>query len=373
MRLGLLFLMLWAFLADAQVEIIVSKLPKDTPVGTRLFMASSLNNWDPKDENFELKKDKSGRYSLVIETPTKDFEYKFTRGSWETVEGDTEGNALQNRILTPNNQKEIDHQISSWQKLTTRKNTTSPNVKLLAENFHIPQLNTTRKIWIYLPPDYESSSKDYPVIYMHDAQNLFNDETSFSGEWKVDETLDEFFKAGKQTSIIVGIENGGEERLNEYSPWKNPKHGGGKGDQYADFIALTLKPFIDKNYRTETSANSTSIGGSSMGGLISFYTALKYPQIFGNALVLSPSFWFAKEEVFNFVENHQHLKNLKFYFLMGKKESREMVNDVLKMHASLKTKGISDQNIEIKIDEDGTHSESYWAREFPRAYLWLAH
>lgn len=370
MRFGLLFL-IFGFLGDAQLKITVSALPKDMPAESRIFMASSLNGWNPKDENFELKKDKSGRYSFVIETPSKELEYKFTRGSWETAEGDGNGNAIENRVLKPSSSKEFDHTILSWQKPSEKRNTASPNVKLLSENFHIPQLNTTRKIWIYIPPDYETSTKNYPVIYMHDAQNLFNDATSFSGEWKVDEALDHFYKEGKQTSIIVGIENGGEERLNEYSPWKNLKHGGGKGDQYADFIALTLKPYIDKNYRTKTSAVSTTIGGSSMGGLISFYAALKYPEIFANAMVFSPSFWFAKKELFSFVENHQNLNDIKFYFLMGEKESREMVNDVMRMHKLLEAKGVSDQNIEIKIDDDGTHSESYWAREFPRAYQWL--
>src|SRR5690606_19220055 len=193
----------------------------------------------------------------------------------------------------------------------------------------VPQLQTTRRIWIYLPADYLTSNRKYPVVYMHDGQNLFDELTSFSGEWKVDETLDQLFGNGEQQAIIVGIDNGGSERLNEYSPWKNAIHGGGKGALYSDFLANTLKPYIDKTYRTRPQASHTALMGSSMGGLITFYTGMQYPQKFGRLGIFSPSFWFAKDDVKSFIVHNSHeIKRSRFDFLAGRKESVHMAADV---------------------------------------------
>ena len=113
---------------------------------------------------------------------------------------------------------------------------------------------------------------------MHDGQNLFDKNTSGYGEWKVDEALDKLYREKGLKLIVVGIDHGGSERLNEYSPFKNEKYGGGKGDAYLDFVVNTLKPYIDSNYRTLSDKKNTGIMGSSMGGLISHYAALKFPK-----------------------------------------------------------------------------------------------
>ena len=134
-----------------------------------------------------------------------------------------------------------------------------------------PQLKTSKKIWVYLPKDYAKQTRNYPVIYMHDAQNLFDAKTSYAGEWKVDETLDSL----KMNVIVIGIEHGNEKRLEELTPFKHDKHGGGNADAYLDFIVTTLKPHVDKTYRTKTKAKHTTIFGSSLGGLVSYYAVLK--------------------------------------------------------------------------------------------------
>ena len=139
-----------------------------------------------------------------------------------------------------------------------------------------PQLKAIKKIWVYLPKDYDTSAKKYPVIYMHDAQNLFDATTSYVGEWNVDETLDSI----NAQVIVIGIEHGGDKRIDELTPFKNEKYGGGKADGYLDFIVKTLKPKIDSTYRTKTNAMNTAIFGSSLGGLVSFYDAIKYPEVF---------------------------------------------------------------------------------------------
>ncbi|MBW8360216.1 MAG: alpha/beta hydrolase [Weeksellaceae bacterium] len=365
---------LWSLIAHSQVFVKITALPATTPENARIFMASSLNSWNPKDENFELRKDGHGQYSLSILEHTGKTEYKFTLGSWESAEGDASGKKADNRTCTFTGKPQtVENQILSWEQATPKKNTLSKNVHVLSEHFPLPQLNTTRKIWIYLPPDYDSSKKKYPVIYMQDGQNLFNEATSFSGEWKVDETLDQLFVDGKESAIVVGIDNGGSERLNEYSPWKNAKYGGGKGALYSDFLANTLKPYIDRTYRTKKQARNTVLAGSSMGGLISFYTGMRYPEKFGKLLIFSPSFWFANAEVNAFIHNNSNkeVRKIKLYFLAGKKESQEMVSDIEKVVPLLRKQGVRQKNILTKFDADGTHSESYWSMEFGSAYLWL--
>ena len=358
---------------QAQVKIIVTSLPENTDINTKIFMASSLNNWNPNDPKFQLKKNENGNYSIEIPENKGKVEYKFTQGNWENAEADANGNSVENRFFTFNgNSQKIENQILNWAKPVQKQNTASKNVKILSENFQIPQLKTTRKIWIYLPPNYENSKKKYPVIYMEDGQNLFDNATSFSGEWKVDETLDEFSKNGKLEAIVVGIDNGGSERLNEYSPWKNKKYGGGKGELFTEFLVKTLKPYIDKSFRTLPQRKNTAIIGSSMGGLISLYAGAKYPKTFGKLGIFSPAFWFAENDLKKFLnENKTQLKHTKFYFLAGTKESENMVSDIDEVIEILKNKNIPEKNIKTKFDEDGTHSENYWAKEFPAALEWL--
>ena len=253
-----------------------------------------------------------------------------------------------------------------------RKHTATENVKIISEKFEIPQLKTTRRIWIYLPKDYETSHKKYDVMYLQDAQNLFDDATSYAGEWQVDETLNKIFEKTGKSLIVVGIDNGGEKRIEELSPYKNAKYGGGNGDNYVKFIVETLKPFIDKNYRTKPQRKFTTIGGSSLGSLISVYAAVKYPETFGKVLAFSSAFWFNAKELNEFISSSKvNLKQQKYYFIQGKHEDEDMEEQTNRVIENLKSKNVKPKNIFLKIDEDGKHNEMYWRREFEGAVLWL--
>ena len=253
-----------------------------------------------------------------------------------------------------------------------RKHTATENVKIISEKFEIPQLKTTRRIWIYLPKDYEKSNKKYEVMYLQDAQTLFDDATSYAGEWQVDETLNKIFEKTGKSLIVVGIDNGGEKRIEELSPYKNAKYGGGNGDNYVKFIVETLKPFIDKNYRTKPQRKYTTIGGSSLGSLISVYAAVKYPETFGKVLAFSSAFWFNAKELNEFISSSKvNLKQQKYYFIQGKHEDEDMEEQTNRVIENLKTKNVKPKNIFLKIDEDGKHNEMYWRREFEGAVLWL--
>ena len=253
-----------------------------------------------------------------------------------------------------------------------RKHTATENVKIISEKFEIPQLKTTRRIWIYLPKDYETSHKKYEVMYLQDAQNLFDDATSYAGEWQVDETLNKIFEKTGKSLIVVGIDNGGEKRIEELSPYKNAKYGGGNGDNYVKFIVENLKPFIDKNYRTKPQRKYTTIGGSSLGSLISVYAAVKYPETFGKVLAFSSAFWFNAKELNEFISSSKvNLKQQKYYFIQGKHEDEDMEEQTNRVIENLKSKNVKPKNIFLKIDEDGKHNEMYWRREFEGAVLWL--
>lgn len=230
-----------------------------------------------------------------------------------------------------------------------------------------PQLEVQKKIWVYLPKPYEKSKKSYSVIYMHDAQNLFDASTSYVGEWKIDEYLDSI---SDNKSIIVGIEHGNEKRIDELTPYKHEKYGGGQGDLYLDFIITKLKPHIDSTYRTLMDAKHTSIFGSSLGGLISFYAVIKHPEIFGNAGVFSPSFWI-NDDIYKLVEQSDIPGSSRFYFLVGTEESEETIPDLEKMVTILQRKGVKPENITKEIIEGGKHNETFWSSNFHEAYQWL--
>jgi predicted alpha/beta superfamily hydrolase len=246
----------------------------------------------------------------------------------------------------------------------TKKSTASKQVSTFT--IEAPQLQTTKKIWVYLPQNYVTSKKKFSVIYMHDAQNLFDAKTSYSGEWNVDEKLDSL----KAQVIVVGIEHGNEKRIDELTPFKNEKYGGGKADSYLEFIVKTLKPQIDKTYRTKNKKKNTIIMGSSLGGLNSYYAILKYPKVFGKAGVFSPSFWFTKD-IYNLTENSKKIKS-KIYFLCGDAESDDMVADLNKMEYLLNSNRCYCLNLNKKtIVKDGKHNEKLWRDGFVDAILWL--
>ena len=245
------------------------------------------------------------------------------------------------------------------------QSTASPHVATF--EIAAPQLDTLRKIWVYLPDGYETSEKKYPVLYMHDAQNLFDNTTAFAGEWRVDETLDSL---KTPEVIVVGIEHGNEKRIEELTPYPNEKYGGGKADDYVDFVRNTLKPHIDSVYRTLPDAENTGIMGSSLGGLTSFYAGIKYPETFQKIGIFSPSFWYS-DQIYELVKDWEPNEQQKFYFMAGTDEDEEMVPDLEKMLMLLQEKGLQPENFKLKIITGSKHNEASWSREFPQAFKWL--
>lgn len=374
--LNRLLLPLFALLSlsvNAQLTLKVTAIPVNTPAGSSIHAAGTFNNWTPGDPATVLTSDGNGAFVLTVNPPAGQVTFKFTRGSWASVEGNANGAFLPNRVINYNGQATtVNLTILSWEDLGSGGGgTAAANVQVLDDNFYLPQLNRNRRIWLYLPPDYASTTKHYPVLYMQDGQNLFDNNTSFSGEWGVDEALNTLHAQGDYGCIVVGIDNGGQYRLDEYSPWVNTQYGGGQGDEYVEFMANTLKPYIDANYRTLTSDYSTGVMGSSMGALISMYAFSERQDVFSRAGIFSPAFWFAGSSPATHVATHPKQGPARVYFLAGGDEPDYVTTDLQEVASAMNTAGFTAAERKIVLPTDGEHSEWFWKREFPAAYQWL--
>jgi len=368
------------FSLSSQVTIVVEELPKGTPENASIFISGNFEGWSGGKKEYELEK-KGNSYAITFNDLSKNILFKFTQGSWKTGECAIDGTSIDNRSYKINKVKDtLRLKIAGWSHLVSsqKKSTAAKNVTILTKEFEIPNLNRKRTVRLYLPPGYHKSKEAYPVVYMHDAQNIFDAETSSYGEWGVDETLNKLYRDKNFKVIVVGIDNGGSKRLDEYSPWKNDAYGGGEGDDYLDFLVKTLKPYIDSNYKTLIDKKNTAIIGSSMGGLISHYAGLKYPAIFGKIGVFSPAFWFAPQ-VKEYSKKHGRLKDTRMYFLAGGREGSntafneisQTVKDMNKMVETLINQGFTPENVTSKVVPEGRHNEKLWRTNFEESMLWL--
>ena len=365
-------------MAQFVVQLQVKTLPDHHPSGSAIYVAGSFNGWNPGDENYKFQKDPGGSYFINLQLNKGSYEFKLTRGGWDKAECKKQGAGMGNRVLKVEENTNVELTVEEWTDrfpAAPAKSTASKNVRVIDTAFLIPQLNRTRRVWIYLPECYATCSKRFPVIYMHDGQNVFDDATSYSGEWGVDEYLDSLGMNANEC-IVVAIDNGGLRRMNEYCPYDFNLPGAGtavssnkgEGDAYVDFIVKTLKPFIDKKYRTVKNKANTAIAGSSMGGLISLYAVLKYPRVFGAAGVFSPAFWVAPA-IFEDIRARGGKVNCKIYFYGGKLEDGRMIPDMLKAYEAISR--VSKSKMQAVIRDDGRHNEATWRKEFPLFYKWI--
>lgn len=352
------------------MTIQLTSTPQLTPLFDDIYIAGNFNDWDSGSENYKLE-ESNGMYSIsIVAEEGASLEFKFTRGSWDSVEGNSSGTYVENRTATYHSGESLSVEIAGWEDIPGN-HTISPHVRILKSNFYMPQLDRYRRIWITIPSDYATSDLSYPVVYMHDGQNLFDVASSFAGEWRVDETMALPSMSGCKQAIFVGIDNGGMLRLRELSPWSNSEYNdGGEGDEYIDFIVETLKPFIDEHFRTFPERDYTTITGSSLGGLISMYAIAKHNEVFSKAGIFSPAFWF-NPEIFDFVENNPLSADSKVYFVCGTNESQSMVQQMQEMK-NLISSTVSPENIAYLTVQGGQHNEGFWAAQFPAAHHFLA-
>ncbi len=338
-----------------------------------VYIAGNFNNWVTQDRRYQMKKTGEGKYSFSFPDYTslpQELAYKFTKGDWSEVEIDRYGNKTPNRICQPFVGIKEEH-VDRWRKnWLPYRPSQLPQVKLISHSFEIPQLNKERKIWALLPHDYDTSTETYPVLYLHDAQNLFNEDSPY-GNWQIDKKLAVMSDYGIGKIIIIAIEHGEKERLLEYNVGKTLL-GHGQGKQYIRFLTDTLKPYIDQNYRTKPEREFTGIGGSSMGGLVSIFSGLMYPEVYSKLMIFSPSLWVIPKLKFSFVDFFEP-QPTKIYLYAGGDEGETMVKHTLKFKKRLlKRESLKDKmHIKLSINDEGKHNETYWSDEFPKAIEWL--
>jgi predicted alpha/beta superfamily hydrolase len=365
-------------------------VPADTAPDATIYLAGNLGEvggW--KADGVALNRLDTGEYHAQLQLPRgRTLEYKVTRGSWETVEKGVAGEELHNRTLSLDADKLQRVQVAAWRSavpttsgaVAVRKSTVTGDVRV-HEGFKSKHLVNSRRLLVYLPPEYEKDkSQRYPVLYMHDGQNLFDDATSFAGEWHADETAEALIKEGKiPPLIIVGIENAGGERVDEYTPVTS-RGEGGRGALYAKFVVEEVKPFIDQAYRTRPDRASTGVGGSSLGGLISLYIVKQYPDVFGRCAAVSPSLWW---NLGQFLAEAQAdatwARGTRIWLDMGTKEDEEnaivsqmRINDCTDLARSLERAGLKPaQDFTWRKIEGAGHNEAAWAERFDDVLIYL--
>lgn len=337
-----------------------------------VYISGSFNEWLPDKEEFRLNKVEDGKYILKLPDTIKlpeSFEYKYTKGGWNQVELDEFGKPTANRIAKVRTGVLKDF-VPHWR--LDGENLSGdlmPEIRLISDTFEIPQFDRKRAVYILLPHNYETSEKHYPVIYLQDAQNLFGGGSEF-GNWGIDKQLAVLAARGHGDVIVVAVAHGGEQRYQEYSPYNNPKMGKGQGRKYAQFLSKTLKPYIDNNFRTLPEREFTGIGGSSLGGLISIYAGLMFPEVFGKLMVFSPSLWVSPNIYFDAIDFISHLPT-NIYIYAGGDEGTMMLPNVEKLKQTFQRQGIRKTEINLSYEPEGLHNEDQWGKEFPKAIEWL--
>jgi len=339
-------------------------VPAETPAGSAIYLSGNqpeLGDWSGMGALLTRAPD--GRYTTTLSFPIgTTLELKVTRGSWETVEKDASGGEIPNRTHTvATNDEVLAITVLSWRDLAPIP--PEPGGLDFIRGVSSAFLQFDRDLVIYLPPGYELSQERYPVLYMHDGQNLMDPATSaFGVAWEVDDTAETLIDESRiEPLIIVGIYNTGA-RIAEYTPVADTGYGG-VADDYGRFLVEELKPDIDATYRTRPEASATGLAGSSLGGLVSLYLGMVYPDTFTRLGVVSPSVWWADRDIVDRVDALTAKLPLTIWLDIGTAEgSGETVTDARLLRDALVGKGwVLDQDLLYREYPGAAHNEASWA------------
>lgn len=371
---------------DVKVDFYVT-VPDDTDRGAVIYLAGNLpqlGGW--KADGVPLKRVNGDPvYHAELKLPRgTTLEYKITRGTWETVEKGPADEELHNRTLKLEQDRVERVRVARWRSdvepgmpAVARKSTVTGDVR--SHDFQSSILKNRRKLLVWLPPGYEKNpDARYPVLYMQDGQNLFDDSTSFAGEWHADEIAQQLVTDGRiEPIIIVGVENTWQ-RVLEYTP-AEVGGAGGKADLYARMLVEEIKPLIDKTYRTKPDRAHTGVAGSSLGGLVSLYMVKKYPDLFGQCAAVSPSLSWGNGQFARDAERDvSWASTARIWLDMGTAESadpekaRNAVRQTAAFAELLKNSGLTPgRDFAWKAFAGAEHNEQAWAERFDEILLFL--
>ena len=249
--------------------------------------------------------------------------------------------------------------------------TSSPTVTVLKDSILIGYQNDKRTIHIYVPPEYATDSTSrYPVFYMLDGESSFNDLANMGPEWEIDEVINQASTEGKQTAIVVGIEEA-EDRDAEYTPFVNEDNPEAHGAEFSKWVTTDLKDIIDSNYRTKKDTESTSIGGISRSGMMAYYMLMAHPDVFGNALIQSPSMWVDHDRLLEMHLSESQLANKKIFISVGEYEGGIMIPHAKEVYEKFKNQGLGEDQLHFELIPDEAHWHITWRKSFALAYPWL--
>jgi len=342
--------------------------------GREIYVSGSFNNWDPTDPRYRMKKIAEGKYELKVSLPSEisyPIEYKYAKGNWENEEITRTGQKTKNRTLTKRVRSVSDKVARFRYNGNSDYNRFLPIIEKV-NDFLFPSLPSRRAIQVLLPYNYYiNPDKRYKVLYLNDGQNLWDKSAPF-GNWSLDQKIAQLSAGGKNNVIVVAIDHGGQERIKEYKPINGTRVGKADGQKYLRDIVNCVKPYIDSKYRTLPQRENTGIGGSSMGGLISIYAGIMFPDIFGKLMIFSPSLW---------IIQNSHIETLRFftpfhtkiYLYAGGKESASMLPSMRRLKHNLEAQDFFQKVIDVKltIDPKGRHTETKWGKEVVSAVTWL--
>jgi predicted alpha/beta superfamily hydrolase len=234
------------------------------------------------------------------------------------------------------------------------------------EQFPSRFLRNKRDLIVYLPPGYDQQpTRQFPVLYLHDGQNLFDGSTSFipGMDWHVGQSADQGIYEGRiDPLVIVGIYNAGKQRLGEYTPTRMPRLGGGRANRYAKFLLEEVQPFVRRSYRVLDGPQNTGIGGSSLGGLVSLYLGLKMPEVFGRIAALSASVWWNQRVILRFAAAAPTRPTPRIWLDAGTREGGRTLEDVERFRDVLLSKGWQlGRDLHYQRVEGAEHNEAAWA------------
>ncbi len=241
---------------------------------------------------------------------------------------------------------------------------------ILVKRIQIPSLPTVkdRRLYVYLPGDYETSGQRYPVLYMFDGHNVFYDRHATYGKsWG----MREYLQKSRLPLILVAVECNpeGENRMCEYSPWDfsigKKLFVEGRGQLTMDWITGDLKPMIDAEYRTLQDRKHTLIAGSSMGGLMAVYAAVAYNDVFAGAAALSPCLFFHPKRIAGLIKERPLKKPTRIYMDYGSGETEEKTEPWELMFRTAARLSKAGAHVAARVVPGALHSEAYWEQRIP--------
>lgn len=335
-----------------------------------VLISGTFNDWNTSKEVVRLLRKAPGYYRGEADWKGKQVNYKYHLGGWHVGELDNWGVSVSNRSYDGSDTVR-DHVHSFLKDGAYHKGKFLPRIEMLPPNMPLPKPFATRRIAALLPYGYDqSSNKRYPVLYLQDGQNLFDEFAPF-GNWSLDKRLAWLAENGMGDFIVIAIDHAEEKRTKEYAPPHETRVGIGQSDAYGDFVVNHLKPLIDRTYRTKADRDNTAIGGSSMGAVASLHVAMLKGNYFGRVMLFSPSIWI-DPDLTNLWPQHPYGDT--FVYLYGGMEEAEGTAATFALLASEIPKVSTPKRrifLQTKFHPRGKHNETAWSKAFPAAAAYL--